>query len=162
MFGYCNTCHQPILEKTFKIVRGAKVCAKCIESQKTAIEKQKQATLQGNEDREGLISLLLSMWPIKEIPQSWHEGINSMLRKGFSYKGISDTIKYCIVQGKKVREDNWSQLVYVYYVEAQENQEKWQKIMESNQKKEITSNTIFVPVRPTTYRDKLPYNIEDL
>lgn len=162
MFGYCNTCLQPILTKDYKMVRGKKVCSSCLAGQEKSAEEEREVARQNDSEKQGLFTLLLSLFPVGEPPLSWYNQVQIMNKKGFSCSGIILTLKYCIASGRKFNAENWSSLIYVYYDEAQAEAQERRKITNINEKKEIKTVVDTIRIRNTKYRDLPPYNIEDL
>lgn len=162
MTGYCNRCHQLLEPGKYKILRGAKICEACLEKEKKEKEIKKERALQNDKELQSLYSFLLSLFPVGTIPESWIQSIELMRKKGIDISTILTTLKYCIEIGRPISENNWTILIYLYYLEALRIQQEKNKIVEKNEAFNISSESKKIRVPSTTYRDAPNYRIEDL
>lgn len=156
--GWCAVCKNPLLPGRFAMVRGRKTCNDCI-NKEAALKKAKQNDL----TQKDFFDYLLSFCPnISQPPESWYAITESMLKKGWLFKGLRNTLTYCNQQGLKITSDNWSMMIYTYYGEAVAWVEKIRQQQEQNKKVDLKSNVVTVPFKSTSYRDMPNYKMEDL
>ena len=156
--GWCHRCEMPLMPGKYKMVAGHKVCSDCLEKEE-AVKRAKENDLGKNE----FFRYLLSFFPaLSQVPEHWYATLEGMLKRGWTVKNIRNTITYCDQQGKRLSEENWSQLVYIYYNETVAWVDKMREAREKNDAIELKTNVVTVPYRSTSYRDMPPYKMEDL
>ena len=135
-----------------------KVCEDCLRKEEE-VKRAKTNDLSTND----FFSYLLTFFPtLSKVPEHWYTVLEAMLKRGWSVKNIRNTITYCDQIEKKLSEDNWSQLVYVYYNEAVTWVNKLREQQNQNGKVDLTSKKVIVPFKSTSYRDMPNYKMEDL
>lgn len=158
--GYCQKCQKPLLQGEWTMVKRKKLCAQCAQEafDKEAVCRENDAL------KKDFFQYLLSLFPnLGFVPENWHNQVDSMLRKGWSIKNIRNTIVYCGQQNKLITEDNWSQIVRMYYNEAVAWVDNIRKQQQKNEGIELTSRVVTVPFQSASaHRDMPDYKIEDL
>lgn len=156
--GWCSKCQMPLLPNQWTLISGKKICSSCLNKEVEA-KRAKENDLGKNE----FFRYLLSFFPsLSQVPESWYASLEAMLKRQWTVKNIRNTITYCDQQGKKISEENWSQLVYVYYNEAVAWVERLRLLQEKNQQVDLTQKVVTVPFKGTSYRDMPKYKMEDL
>lgn len=163
MSFYCVSCHS-LIEGEGHFVKRQRLCDDCYATIRGLQPKAvKERAKENDKNKEELFSFILSLFPIGDIPDSWHVAVDGMLKKRFDAVGIRNTLAYINTQTDKVlTEENWTALVYVYYTEAQKYIAELREVMENNAQVELKKEVRIYTPRDTTERDKPFYNMEDL
>ena len=161
-YGYCKKCLRPLQVNKYRILGGKKICFDCINQQAESTNQVNQQARQNDKDKEQLYSLLLSLFNLGEIPLSWHESIDSMIKKNFTVKGVYDTLQYLLQEQIHFDIDTWAPRVHIFYKEAQQWMAQREQVRLNNEAKELQTIVKTVKIKPTTYRDMPTYKIEDL
>lgn len=137
------------------MVRGKKICAKCLNAQvKTANENDHESAQ--------LLQDLCKLFSLPRPKDSFLVSIESLTKNGMTVQGIRITLQYCVRQGLFVREENWSFLIRLYYKDAQKEEERRKNLNKQNDKVVISNQVEIYKFKGTTYRDLPPVNIDDL
>lgn len=161
-YGYCKKCLLPLQKGNYRILGHAKICFECLNKQSQNENQVTQQAKQNDKDKDKLYSLLLSLFDLGEIPLSWCDSIDSMLKKGFTIQGVYDTLQYLLQEQIDFGLETWIPRVHIYYKEAQQWVIQKEKIRLYNESKKIETVVKTVKIKATDYRDAPTYNIEDL
>lgn len=163
--GYCIQCQKPLYENGYKITKRGKICLACLGTEpkaKPLVQPKDTAQAHIKEgQRKQLYSFLLAYFCVGEIPESWTYQIDVMLKKGYSFEGIINAIKYSATK-TELTSDNWVGRVYVYYEEAEHFYQKQAEILANNEQVTLENTVRKFTISDTRYRDTPSYNIEDL
>ena len=146
----------------YRMLGGSKICFDCIKREADSRTQVVETAKQNDKDRQLLYSLLLSLFNLGEIPLSWNESIDGMIKKGFTVRGVYDTLQYLLQEQVAFDSITWIPRIHIYYKEAQKWVEEREQVRLSNAAKDLHATVKNVTIKSTTYRDMPDYRIEDL